>query len=288
MATNAYNWNSTPDPYTMRYGAQMMPQQFNYAANSSYGPMSTRGRSQPLSSSQLNGMPMLPGMAGMTGNSSYSMTGNSGGNTYNGSFQMPQYSSVWQGFDSPWTGYAADQGKIGDYYQGKVPGMVNRLNAGNQGDINRHLGNMLGGQRQLMQNYVNQAAGAGIQRGGMNVAGGSPLASVLAQQANKGLASQYAGDYGNATQFANQDRSALQQLLSQMQQGANAAYGNQATGLGGAQRDWLAKVEQLQVDGERSRSEECSGTGSAEQCHNAGHVQSGQSEERLSGTRWQK
>ena len=104
-------------------------------------------------------------------------------------------------------------------YRQRIPGIIDRLEGSNQSAVNRHMGNLMGGQKTLLDDYVKRAAAAGIRRGGMNVAGGSPLESNLVLQATRGLASQYGSNYNQAVNYANADRASNQQLLGQLLSG---------------------------------------------------------------------
>jgi hypothetical protein len=119
-------------------------------------------------------------------------------------------------------------------YQSKIPTLIDRLHGSNQGAIDRHMSSLMGGQKSLLDDYVKRAAGAGVQRGGMNVVGGAPLQSRLALEATRGLAGQYAQNYSQATQNANQDRASDQQLLSQLMNAStdSGGYGSGSWGTG--------------------------------------------------------
>lgn len=64
----------------------------------------------------------------------------------------------------------------------------------------------MGGQRKAMQDYIRQAAGAGIQRSGLNVRGGPALDSALHQSAMKNLAAGYADRFREAMNYSRQQR----------------------------------------------------------------------------------
>jgi hypothetical protein len=173
----------------------------------------------------------------------YGGTGGGGGGSYSNfwnKYQPPALpatgndsSQFWDKYKSPFPAYSQNQQALGNKYQQNVWNLTRQLQGGNQPQINQHLSNLMGGQRQSLQDYVRQAAGAGIQRGGMNVAGGGSLGSQLAMQATRGLAGQYGQNYNQATAAANQDRASLQALLGQMQSGAQSSYGNQMSGYQG-------------------------------------------------------
>lgn len=148
--------------------------------------------------------------------------------------------------------FGTQQPYLNQYYQKQVPGLVQSLKGGTAPTLDTHLGNVMGNSRQLLDQYTQQAAGAGIQRGGMSVAGGAPLASTLAMQATKGLAGQYATDYANAAQMANADRASQQQLLSQIMGGITSSGGyNWDYGYGSDPRysgmNWGLGSDQLQA-----------------------------------------
>ncbi len=91
-------------------------------------------------------------------------------------------------------------------------------------DVQGYLANMMGSQRNTMDEYVKQAAGAGIKRGGLNVVGGPSAESSLHHEAMQELAQGY-GDvlqqsmnyakYARATE-ANRQRENLNNLLNLM------------------------------------------------------------------------
>lgn len=133
----------------------------------------------------------------------------------------------------PYFNYTQQQNPLNQYYQSQVKPLSQKIQGA--GTLGSHMSNLMGGMRTASDDYVKRAAGAGIQRGGMNVAGGSPLASQLALQATKGLASNYGTTYGQAAQYANQDRASTQNLLSQMMSGitSSGGYGWGGGGYGG-------------------------------------------------------
>lgn len=64
-----------------------------------------------------------------------------------------------------------------------------------------YMANVLGGQRKTLDDYVRKTAGAGIKRGGMNVAGGPARDSMLHQNAMKTLASGYSDRFRDAMNY---------------------------------------------------------------------------------------
>lgn len=114
---------------------------------------------------------------------------------------------------------------LNQLYQQQIPDAIRRVQSSAGNDVNRYMGSLMGGQKSLLDDYVKRAAGAGIRRGGMNVAGASPLEGSLALAATRGLASQYATNYNQAVNYANADLSRNQQLLSQLMSGVNASGG---------------------------------------------------------------
>jgi hypothetical protein len=77
-------------------------------------------------------------------------------------------------------------------------GYPNPLDPNAQKMLGAYMGNLRGGQQNLLQDYISRQAGAGVQRGGMNAAGGPALDSSLQQQAMKNLAGQYGSNYGQS------------------------------------------------------------------------------------------
>ncbi|MBD3398265.1 hypothetical protein GF413_04315 [Candidatus Micrarchaeota archaeon] len=67
--------------------------------------------------------------------------------------------------------------------------------------VQDYMGHIMGGTRNLLDNYVRQAAGAGIKRGGMNVVGGPALDSALHHSAIKGLAGSYGANFREAMNY---------------------------------------------------------------------------------------
>lgn len=68
-------------------------------------------------------------------------------------------------------------------------------------EVASYMENVLGGQRKTLDEYVRQAAGAGIKRGGMNVVGGPALDSALHHQAMSTLAAGYADRFTDAMNY---------------------------------------------------------------------------------------
>jgi hypothetical protein len=75
-------------------------------------------------------------------------------------------------------------------------------------DVQGYMEHILGGQRKTLDDYVAQAAGAGIKRGGLNVVGGPSLESSLHQMAMKNLATGYADRLREAMNQAKSQREA--------------------------------------------------------------------------------
>lgn len=68
-------------------------------------------------------------------------------------------------------------------------------------EVGQYMGHILGGQQSSLQDAVKRMAGAGIRRGGMNVAGGPALESSLTQQAMGTLAGGYADRFKQAMDY---------------------------------------------------------------------------------------
>jgi hypothetical protein len=68
-------------------------------------------------------------------------------------------------------------------------------------EVEEYMSHILGGQRKTLDDYVARTAGAGIKRGGLNVAGGPSLESALHQMAMKNLASGYADRFQDAMNY---------------------------------------------------------------------------------------
>jgi hypothetical protein len=121
-------------------------------------------------------------------------------------------------------------------------------------EVRDYMGNVLGGQRNQLDDYVRRTAGAGIKRGGMNVTGGPSLDSALHQNAMKTLASGYsdrfreAVDYnkyvkGTGYQMARDSARDLQNLLNIQQRYAQGEADWQSR-VGEAMRaDWHGDVD---------------------------------------------
>jgi hypothetical protein len=121
-------------------------------------------------------------------------------------------------------------------------------------EVRDYMGNVLGGQRNQLDDYVRRTASSGIKRGGMNVAGGPALESALHQNAMKTLASGYsdrfreAMDYnkyvkGTGYQMTRDSASDVQNLLNIQQRYVQGAADWQSR-LGEAMRaDWHGDVD---------------------------------------------
>jgi hypothetical protein len=68
-------------------------------------------------------------------------------------------------------------------------------------EVREYMSNVLGGQRNTLDDYVRRAAGASIRRGGKNAAGSVPLDSALYQQAIESLAKGYGDRFRDATDY---------------------------------------------------------------------------------------
>ena len=101
-------------------------------------------------------------------------------------------------------------------------------------EVRDYMSNVLGGQRNSLDDYVRRAAGASIRRGGMNTAGSAPLDSALYKQALEGLTKGYGDRFSDAmnynkyvkgtesSQFSDNMRN-LQNLLSLQQRYLSSA-----------------------------------------------------------------
>jgi hypothetical protein len=68
-------------------------------------------------------------------------------------------------------------------------------------EVRDYMSNVLGGQRNTLDDYVRRAAGASIRRGGRNTAGSPPLDSALYQQAIESLAKGYGDRFRDAMNY---------------------------------------------------------------------------------------
>lgn len=87
-----------------------------------------------------------------------------------------------------------------------------------------YLGNLEGGGRNLMNQYIDQTAYAGPNRAGTGIVGGSDPRAAMATNAAKGFAGQYADQYGKAYDMASRDWTNMSNLWGQ----GLSAYGNLA------------------------------------------------------------
>lgn len=71
----------------------------------------------------------------------------------------------------------------------------------NDTEVSDYMANILGGQRELMDEYVNRAATAGVRRGGTNAVGGPAANSSLHHAAMKSLASDYSNRFSEAMNY---------------------------------------------------------------------------------------
>lgn len=78
--------------------------------------------------------------------------------------------------------------------------------------------NLMGGGRNMSDQFIKQAATAGPNRGGMNVVGGGDPRSQMAFNATKALAGNYGDTYSKAYDMASRDYSAMRDMWGQ---GAN-------------------------------------------------------------------
>jgi len=67
--------------------------------------------------------------------------------------------------------------------------------------VSRYMSHLLGGQRQQLNEYVRRAAGAGIQRSGLNVRGGPGLGSSLRHAVMQTLAAGYGDRFRQAMDY---------------------------------------------------------------------------------------
>ncbi len=67
--------------------------------------------------------------------------------------------------------------------------------------VQDYMSHVMGGQRNTLRDYVRQAAGAGIKRGGMNVVGGPALDSALHHSATQNLAKGYGDRFREAMNY---------------------------------------------------------------------------------------
>ena len=68
-------------------------------------------------------------------------------------------------------------------------------------EVRDYMSNVLGGQRNTLDDYVRRAAGTGVKRGGFNTAGGAPLDSALYKQAIESLARGYGDRFRDAMNY---------------------------------------------------------------------------------------
>lgn len=166
----------------------------------------------------------------------YTMQYSSGGGSSNSSYDPNKWKQMWGEPLNRWQ----QQGTA--YTQGAQANMpwtsagYNPAFQAQQTDVNNYMSNVLGTQKNLMNQYANQAAGAGVaaSRGGFGVQGGVNQASNLFKQGAAQLASGTAQNYQNAMQNA-QTEAARRQALWGTQAGLGLNYGQlEAQGLSGA------------------------------------------------------
>ena len=68
-------------------------------------------------------------------------------------------------------------------------------------EVQQYMSHVMGGQRNQLDEYVKRAAGAGIQRSGMNVRGGPALGSSLHHSAMQNLAGGYSDRFRQAMDY---------------------------------------------------------------------------------------
>jgi hypothetical protein len=76
-------------------------------------------------------------------------------------------------------------------------------------EVGGYMAHVLGGQRNLLDDYVRRTAGAGIKRGGLNVRGGPALDSALHHSAMSALATGYADRFREAMSYNKQQKAQL-------------------------------------------------------------------------------
>lgn len=108
-------------------------------------------------------------------------------------------------------------------------------------DVQDYMEHILGGQRKSLDDYVAQAAGAGIKRGGLNVVGGPALESSLHQAAMKSLAAGYADRFREAMSAAKSSREANYSQYKDAIQNLESALGLQKSFLT-SQSDWQNRL----------------------------------------------
>lgn len=98
-------------------------------------------------------------------------------------------------------------------------------------EVQEYMSHLMGGQQKSLQDYVSRAAGAGIKRGGMNVAGGPALESSLQSQAMNTLAGGYSDRFKSAMDYNKYYQGELQSAANKYRDDLIKGLGMQLQGL---------------------------------------------------------
>lgn len=126
----------------------------------------------------------------------------------------------------------------------------------NDPEVRDYMSHILGGQRALMDEYVQRASREGRSRGGMNVMGGPDFASSLHHDAMKSLASDYSDRFREAMDYNRTTKSTLYEQRRDRSKNLQNLFGIQLSYLskrqdrqdtmGALQReDWLRQTERV-------------------------------------------
>ncbi len=120
--------------------------------------------------------------------------------------------------------------------------------------VQDYMSHLLGGQRSQLQDYVRQAAGAGIRRSGLNVKGGADAASSLHLAAMKNLASGYSDRFREAMNYNKALKESQYNVYSDRIRNLQNLLGLQQSYLTG-QADWRNRLGTLKHSDWRSDRE---------------------------------
>jgi hypothetical protein len=108
-------------------------------------------------------------------------------------------------------------------------------------EVRDYMSNVLGGQRNTLDDYVRRAAGASIRRGGINTAGSSPVDSTLYKQAIENLAKGYGDRFRDAMNYNKYVKGAEASQFSENMKNLQNLLGLQQRYLSSA-ADWQQKT----------------------------------------------
>jgi hypothetical protein len=112
-------------------------------------------------------------------------------------------------------------------------------------EVQSYMAHLLGGQRNMLADYVRRAAGAGIKRGGLNVRGGPALDSSLHHMAMQSLASGYEDRFQDAMNYNKYLKDALYSQYTDRMRNLEDLLGTQHRYLT-SQADWRTRLGELQ------------------------------------------